>query len=521
MKTRKILSVLAVTLLVSALASCGPTTQDPSTNPSTPDPTTNPSTPDVSTSTPDEYVQQIDTPIEISFWNTKGDPYSGVIASAIESFKKLEPNVTVTSVKQSVGISALPDLVTKGFTSNVYPDIVEGYPDAVSTFLDYEKVVNLDEYINDPVIGWSEEDLADIVPAYIEEGRSYIEKGTYSLPFSKSTEILLYNKTLLNGIDLSGIDPSINNGYPLSDRYFKHMNWDEFFGKLCPALMTYNESLPADEKILDTSLPNYAILGYDSDDNLAITLTQQYGLPYTRLDRDNYKGEALFNTTEMADKIEYIKNMAEKKYIMTQGGLGTYTNSLLETNGLLFMVGSTGGLSHCVVKGYELGAGYIPSPAAGEGEYKVISQGPSICLLKHESDPNAKLREKASWLFYKHLTNAEFGLAWALNGGYSPIRYSVMNSEEYLYAMDPENAGSYDSLDYLQATVNTVVSEEAFANGLYTTPAFKGSAEARTNFGGVISQVVGAVMNNNAVTRAQIDQWLAEAWNNTVLAINK
>ena len=225
MKTNKILSILAVALLVGAASSCGPTSNptDPSVNPSV-EPSTEPS---VEPSNPDVPAGPvIDTPIEISFWNTKGAPYSDVINNAIESFKKIEPNVTVTNVKQSVGISALQDVVTKGFTSNVYPDIVEGYPDAISTYLDYEKVVELEQYINDPVIGWTAEEKADIVPAYLEEGRNYLVEGTYSLPFSKSTEILLYNKTLLNGINLSSIDPTINNGYPLNDAYFKHMTWD-------------------------------------------------------------------------------------------------------------------------------------------------------------------------------------------------------------------------------------------------------------------------------------------------------
>ena len=512
---KKALLITSVFILTSCFPISPTTSQSgPISNPITLPPTSKPTT-----SEDNNYF--IDEEVEISFWHTKGAPYSEVIDYAIASFKLIEPNVKINGVRQAVGISGLQDVVTKGFTSNVYPDIVEGYPDAVSTYLDYEKVVKLDELMNHPEIGWTAEDKADFVPAYLEEGQQYLEEGTYSLPFSKSTEILLYNKTLLNGIDLSGIDPSINNGYPLGDAYFKHMNWNEFFEKLCPALMTYNESLPADEKILDTTLPNYAILGYDSDDNLAITLTQQYGLPYTALDRDNYKGEALFNTPEVAEKIEYIKNMAAKKYIMTQGGLGTYTNSLLASNGVLFMVGSTGGLSHCVVPGYELGAAYNLSPAAGEGETKIISQGPSICLLKHESDPKAELRQQASWLFYKHLTNFENGLAWSLNGGYSPIRYSVMNSAEYLTAMDPENAGATDSLPYLLATVNTVIAEEDFANALYTTPAFKGSAAARTNFGGVISKSVGGVMKGQDVDRAQIDQWLLEAWNNTVLEINK
>lgn len=516
MNTKKIIGILAASVLVGTLAACGPTT-NPTTAPSN-DPTSeNPSNEPTSGV---EAGPNITEPVEISFWNTKGAPYSEVIANAIETFKAIEPNVTVTNVKQSVDISGLPNVVTKGFTSNVYPDIVEGYPDAVSTFLDYEKVVNIDKYMNDPVIGWTAEDKADIVPAYLEEGQGYLVEGTYSLPFSKSTEVLLYNKTLLNGIDLSGIDPSINNGYPLNDAYFKHMNWEDFFGKLCPALMTYNEGLSEEDKILDTTLSEYAILGYDSDDNLAITLTQQYGLPYTALDRDNYKGQALFNTPEVADKIEFIKNAAEKKYIMTKGGLGTYTNTLLSTNGVLFIVGSTAGLGKCVVEGYEIGVGYNLQPKEG-GNTKIISQGPSICLLRHESDPKAELREKASWLFYKHLTNFENGLSWSLNGSYSPIRYSVMNSAEYLAAIDPENAGSVDSEAYLRATANAVIAEEDFANALYTTPVFKGSAEARTYFGGVVSQAVGGVMKGNTVTREQINTWLQEAWNNTVLAINK
>ena len=140
--------LFALVLSLGILAGCGPTSNptdptNPSVDPTNPttepsvDPTTDPSTPDLGPT--------IDTPVEITFWNTKGAPYSEVIDNAIESFKAIEPNVTVTNVKQSVGISGLQDVVTKGFTSNVYPDIVEGYPDAVSTYLDYEKVVKLDD----------------------------------------------------------------------------------------------------------------------------------------------------------------------------------------------------------------------------------------------------------------------------------------------------------------------------------------------------------------------------------------
>lgn len=509
MKSKKLFGIFATVML---LASCGGATTTTTTTGGTSQDST-----DGTTSKPEgPFIKQ---DVTIEFWNTKGAPYDGVINAAIESFKVVEPHVTVKNVKQSVGIGQLQGVVTKGFSTGIYPDIVEGYPDHVSTYIDYEKVVNLDTLMNDSEIGWTEDEKADYVEAYIKEGQEYIVEGTYSLPFSKSTEILLYNKTLLDGIDLSSIDPTINDGRKLNDRYFFNLTWDEFFDKLCPALMKYNESLPADEKILDTTLPDYAILGYDSDDNLSITLAQQYGLPFTSLDREVGKGEALFNTPEMVDKINWISEMASKKYIMTQGGLGTYTNSLLDKRGVLFIVSSTGGLSHCVVKGTEIGAGILPQPVKSDTTYnKVISQGPSICLLKHDG-ADAELRQQASWLFYKHLTNFDNGLAWALNGGYSPIRHSVLESEEYLATIDVDNAGAHDSLNHLMAVANTAITK--FQDYFYTTPAFKGSAECRTSLGGVMAKAVGAAMTNKALTRDQIATLLEEAWNQATLAINK
>lgn len=533
MKSKTIVSVLAAALIIAGITGCNPSTSNPGTSEdgptsieeptSNPDVTTDPSVPSVedTTSVEETYTPKITTPVEINFWNVKGGAYQSAIEVAIETFKELEPNVTVNNVKQTASISTLPDVVTKGFTSGVYPDIVESYPDAVASYLDYEKVVDLEKYIDHKDYGWTAEEKADYIPAYLEEGRQYLVEGTYSLPFSKSTEVLIYNKTLLEGINLSSIDSTINNGRPINTRYLKSLTWDEFFNKLCPALLKYNEGLGDEDKILDTTQANWAVLGYDSDANFAITLTQQYGLPYTSLDRDNYKGSADFNVSSVADKFEWVKEMAEKHYIVTGEPVGGYTNGLYEKSAVLFTVSSTGGLKYTVdsTQGYELGVGYLPRPAEGEGTLKTISQGPSLCLLKHESDPNAELRELASWLFYKHLTNYENGLKWALEGGYSPIRFSVMNSEEYQTAVDPESAGAVDSLNYLMANVNKLVSEQEFQDSLYTTPAFKGSATARTALGGVMTKVVGGVIEGQAVTRDSINGWLNEAWNNTTLAI--
>lgn len=501
----KLLSVLATSILVVGMASCGEQTQ--------------PSVVDSSTSVKtDDGDPVLEAKVSISFWNTKGSPYESIINSAIESFKTIQPNITVENVKKSVAISGLESEVRTGLTTGTYPDIVEGYPDNVSTYIDLGRAVELTDYVDDATYGWSKTDKEDIIASYLEEGSQYTEEGLYSLPFAKSSEVLLYNKKLI-GIDLSSIDSTINDGRKLTKKYLESLTWEEFFGKLCPALTTYNNSLAEGSKILDVNQTGATILGYDSDDNLAIGLTQQYGYKYTVV--TNGQAEALFNTDEVANKFYEFYTWAKNGYINTQDVFGSYTNSLVSKNAVLFLISSTGGLSHCVESGVNWGAAM---PLQGEGKSaKVINQGPSICILDHTKDDsaNAENRKLASWLFYKHLTNYTNNLSWALDGGYFPIRHSVINSTRYQSALDEDNAGSEDSLQHLTAVVNKVTSSDAFQEALYTTPAFKGSSDCRTSLGGVITEAISKGRSGDAYTLEELKATLKKAYDTANLAINQ
>ena len=422
----------------------------------------------------DYFIQD---PTTIYFWSTIGDNNQAQVNRYIESFKDVEPNVTVVNVKQNGSYNDLENMVITGFTANNYPDIVQAYPDHVADYIDYGKAVKLDEYMDNPDYGWTAEEKADVVQAYLTEGQEYTIEGTYSLPFSKSTEAMFYNEDILHGLDLSDIDPTINGGNPLNASYLNSLTWEEFFGKLAPALTTYNETV---EQIITPSDGVSAIMGYDSDDNLFITLCEQYGYPYSSV--VNGKGSVDFNTQEMQDLLTEWHGYVEKGYFITKGiNEGNYVNELFNDGACLFSIGSTGGVKYQFSETNPSNVGVAMIPQAENGTPATINQGPSVAILDH-NDENRRL---ASWLFYKHMTNEENSLDWALNSGYCAIRQSNYSDPAYLEANDVD-ATQPKSLERLMAKANNYIG--TMTSTLFVSPAFKGSSTIRTQVGGLLTQ---------------------------------
>lgn len=428
--------------------------------------------------------------------------YTDQIESFIESFKEVEPNVTVTYSKESTGYDGLKDKIVEGIAVNNYADMAVLYPDAIGTLINYNVVTQLDDYMNDAEYGFTADDVDDIVPAYLEEGTKYSVPGTFSVPFCKSTEAMFYNKEILVGLDLSKHDATINGGKALSEEYLNNLTWDELFDKLCPALMAYNDAADDDHKILkDNATYSKAILGYDSDDNLFITLAEQYGYGFTDVDPVTGEGKLLFNvddidsnndgvndTNGMKELLKKFKKAYDKGYLITKGSSngGNYTNYSFTAGSALFSIGSTGGAKYQQKDALDTGVANIPQAPKGEGHKSaVISQGPSICLLNHK-DANKSL---ASWLFYKHMVTSKNSLKWSLDTDYSPIRYSSMESNEYLNASDETETELY-SLDRLKARVRTYVASNDVSSALYTSPVFKGSDAARTQVGSLVTTLL-------------------------------
>lgn len=462
-----------------------------------------------STVSENDYVPVITEPTEIVFWSITGQNNQAQLQSYIDGFMKLEKNVKVTNVIQTgMGYNELKNAVVNGFSANNYPDIVQCYPDHVADYLDYGKAVNLDPYLNneDEKIGLTKKEKADYIESFFDEGRNYTVPGMYSVPYCKSTELMFYNEDVLLGLNLSSIDKSINKGKPLNQSYFDNLTWEELFNKLCPAIVTYNNSLPADNKILLSDQDHHGVFAYDSDDNLFITLAEQYGYDYTSVNEATGKGEIKFNNDNMKNLMKTFRDAANKGYIISKGSSeNNYTNAYFTKQNTLFSVGSTGGVKYQFEASNPMNVGVARIPHAQGKDPKVILQGPSLTVLDHK-DENRSL---ASWLLWKHMTNMDNSLDWALNSGYMGIRHSNYESEDYISNNDPADQQE-KTVERLMAKSNTYVS--TILDETYTSPAFKGSSEARTQAGGLMTKVLTPTLDIS-----NLNTWFADAENQTLL----
>ena len=438
----------------------------------------------------------------INVWTTFNDDYGAVINKAIKSMKKKYPEYTVRYKKQNGGYTELKDMVVKGIAVGSYPDVTVAYPDSVTSFLATGKGLDISKYMNDEEVGWTEDDFEDIPEAYISEGQQYSLPGTYSLPICKSTEALFYNRTVLNGLNLSSVDDEINDGKPLDDAYFAKLTWEELFGKLCPAIAEYDSKLASDKKIIKykSKYTNTgAIVGYDSDDNFFITLAEQYGLGYTSLNQQTGKGSVEFVKKTSGGAFdgvepEYLQLMemfmgatqnhrfgeTDYKYLTTSAILSDRTNNIFtgENGGMLFSIGSTGGTKYqdpTGKGGFDVGVTFLPT--AEGAPRKAINQGPSIAFLKRgKNEQQEEMHAKGAWLFYKELTSTEIGKSWATVTGYAPIRRSVVNSPEYIdYSRTDDKKEATTAM--LKARNAKLVADNV--DNLFSSPIYAKSGKAR------------------------------------------
>ena len=457
------------------------------------------------------YFIEEDT--EILVQTTFNDTFGQIFKDAVEAVQKKEPHLTVKYDKYSGSYSDLKDEVIKGVPAGNYPDVVAAYPDSVADFITSNIQLKMDRFMNNEDYGWTDEEKADFYEAYLEEGSNYSIPGTYSLPIAKSTEAMYYDSDKIIGLNLAAIDPTINGGNAINEEYLNNLTWDELFNKFAPALLAYRETLPSDaakKAFLDQeTYSDWAVVGYDSDDNLFITLAEQYGYGYTSMDPVTGNGHIDFVNDGMKNLMKQFNTAYKNKYFTTKGIIGTNVNYRSNADAMLFSIGSTGGVNYQFSKDNPKNVGVARIPQAAGKDVKLIQQGPSLAFLKHTGD-DSNNRALGAWLFYKELTSVRSSIAWATVTGYSPIRKSVAESDDFLDFSDPDNFSAKTS-DRLKA-INAAY-QESTMDYLFTSPVFKGSSEARTQVGGLATKAIGA----ESLTDEELNKLFTDAYNNTTL----
>ena len=454
-----------------------------------------------------EKKGHFDHTVTIKFTQAYAQGYQAKLQAFVDSFKEIEPNV---EIKLEDGwISGNYDTIHSQTISDIqtgeYGDLVIAYPDHVVDYIDFGKAVKLDDYMNNEEYGWTSAEKEDLVQAYVKEGQEFPLPGTYCLPFSKSTEAMFYNETRLFDSEL--VQFLATKGITMNKAYIESLTWEELFGKLCPAFKEYDAAHPESPLTVAKEGSMNSYVGYDSDANLFITLSQQYGYGYTSVDE---YGEAHldYNNDNMKGLMKTFANASKEGYLRSPGVIGkSYSSNYFKENNVLFSIGSTAGVKNQVADTFDVGVTRIPQ--AKDKAAKIISQGPSVCILDH----NDKDRQLAAWLFYKHMTNTKNTASWAIEVGYLPVRASAYTSEAYIdyCSTEGKDARSTELLTALNAVYSSSTVDKVF-----TTPPFKGSSTARSEVNSLMVNILKDAADGTTIDDTYLKTKFDLAINNTL-----
>ena len=392
--------------------------------------------------------------VTITFYHTMGADLRKVLEDAILDFNEIFPNITIVH-EQTGSYDDVRDTIKTEIAVGAQPNIAYCYPDHVALYNLAKAVVPLDDLIastittsDGGILGLTQEQIDDFIPGYYEEGKQFDAEGTmYTIPLSKSTEVLYYNKTFFEANQLS---------VPTT--------WNEMEA-LCAAI----------KEIDPTSVP----LGYDSESNWFITMTEQLGSDYTSATGEHF----IFDNEENYAFVEMFRGWYEKGYVTTQElNGGKYTSELFTaTTGTksYMSIGSSAGANHQrpakdpSTNQYPFEVGIATIPQVNPADPQVISQGPSLCIF-NKSNPQEVV---ASWLFVKFLaTDIKFQAKFSMVSGYVPVIQSVKDDPTYASFLAKANG-----TEYVTALSAKVCLDQADA--YYTSPAFNGSSTARDQVG--------------------------------------
>ncbi len=394
--------------------------------------------------------------VELTFYHTMGANLRTVLDKYITKFNELYPNIKITH-SQVGSYDDVRDKIATELTVGNQPNIAYCYPDHVALYNLAGAVVTLDELISSKAevkradgttetLGFTDAQIDDFIDAYYQEGKEFEGGKMHTLPLSKSTEVLYYNKTFFD----------------------KH-------GLKVPT--TWDEMEAVCKKILEID-PDCIPLGYDSEANWFITMTEQLKTPYTSATGDRF----LFDTKENQAFVKRFAEWHKKGYVTTEEIYGSYTSGLFtnlkagEARSYMCIGSSAGASYQRPTKDangkYPFDVGITTIPQADASNKKVISQGPSLCIFN-----GTEQEVLASFLFVKYLTtNVEFQAEFSMTSGYVPVIESV--ADHPVYSQFIKNANGGDNITALSA--KTCLEQK---DAYFVSPAFNGSSEARDQVG--------------------------------------
>jgi len=385
----------------------------------------------------------------IDFWAGFGSDISDVLGDLLKEFTK-KTGVKVNYESKSSYNDCLK-AVNLAATSGGYPNLVVGYPDHFASYVKNNIIVRLDYYLANDVHNATFEPegenfkLDDFYSDYLKENQciEYDEKGkpyTLGIPFNKSTEVMIYNKTFFDWCatqqdlastifvpetydQVDSVGKAVLSLFETKGAYGKHLLNDGTVSDTVPAgkkSVIDLHNIKAPEAKPDAS--QFRPFSYDSQANLFITTVRQHGGTYTTYDKQTQRGYLAFDSQETRNGLNMIKTMHDEKTFAIPADFGEskYGSNPFKANKCVLTLGSSAGVANSSPSAGKFEIAAAPVPYKTADKKFVISQGANLALL----DKGSREQRVASWQLIKFLTKYANGVFCSQTGYYPTCKYA-------------------------------------------------------------------------------------------------
>lgn len=464
----------------------------------------------------------------IDLWHANGATVSEALQLYASQFHQLYPNITVNIVDMGPGYDKLRTDTINAIKNGQIPNIVQNYPDHVMEYMNHEALIPLTPYIFNPIHGYSteveSESFLDILLNYRRENAQYTGDGEfYSVPFNKSTEVMIYNQTIMDVLIANGtiteVPTTWQGLFDIADELSAAAPAviDEIAAKLN---LSDNEALHKDAASIQNIKDTFVPIAYDSPDNAFITLTRQWGGNYTAIDAQR-QGVILFDNDQTREMLGFFFDYRDDTFTVPDRWGIAYGSDAFKIGQTAITFGSTGGARYntpAIVNEefvFEFGVAPMPYNAEMPNERTAIQQGTNMSITTAGTD-----QEKlASWLFLKFLTSYDVQLDFALKTGYSPVRNTVYTDPIYvgfLNGLDEEGNPLTGEMLMKSRAANAAALQSDF---LFFDQAYVGSSDCREEVGTAFVRVI--LGSLEGTTKQEIiDDAIAAAKSNAERVLN-
>jgi len=325
--------------------------------------------------------------VYIDFWHAMTGPHQTGIQELIERFHESQPYVRVNEVFQG-GYADLRNQLMANAITETMPHLGQATVADVAYYIAEEMILPLNVYMNDPAIGMSQAEINDIVSIFRET--SFWDGTLYSVPFSKSTRVLFYNRDILDQHGLS-----------------VPQTWDDI---LHVAQVVTN--------------PDAGITGMGFENSFDMEWTAilyQLGGRYI----DEALNEAVFASPEGFQALQFIFDLVNGPYGRTAGADG-FMSGVFGRQDVAMYIGSSAGLPHVTnaVDGtFEWGT----APTPGTGDSRAVQFAGNDVVLFALNPSHTEAERRGAWEFLRFTMDPEQSARWAAISGYIPVRYESVS----------------------------------------------------------------------------------------------